>query len=87
MIYSCEKIPLKEIIVDRKFLSRKTPVEQIIKDESFAELKASIKKVGQLQPVGIYPIAYKKYKLLFGLRRFLACNELGWKNIIATIHL
>lgn len=45
------------------------------------ELAASIKKLGLLQPIGIFPDG----ELVFGHRRLIACRDLGWQEIDVRI--
>jgi len=55
-----------------------------INDEAVKELSASIQQVGLLQPV---LLAEKdgRYEIVFGHRRFLACQKLGRSTISAKI--
>ena len=48
------------------------------------DLKESIKSVGLLQPIVVRPIE-DYYEVVIGQRRFLACKELGFKEIPAII--
>ena len=49
------------------------------------ELMQSIKQHGLIQPIGVFQIGKGKYVLKFGQRRYLACQKLGFKTILATI--
>jgi ParB/RepB/Spo0J family partition protein len=82
MIYSVEEIGMGEIEINNKILSRQTDGEKDLDD-----LISSIKKTGLLQPISVYPIAYKKYVLIAGLRRYLAYKKMGEKKIMAAIHI
>lgn len=44
-------------------------------------LSASIEQVGLLQPIGVTP----DYRLVFGHRRLLACQQLGYETIEASV--
>ena len=44
-------------------------------------LASSIDQIGLLQPIGITP----EYDLVFGHRRLLACQQLGWETIEASV--
>lgn len=83
MIYEITNEPIKNITIDYKTLSRSKKDAE----EGLEELMANIQQHGLIQPIGIYPIAYKKYRLLFGLRRLLACKRLGMKTIRAATHI
>ncbi|MDZ7266292.1 MAG: ParB/RepB/Spo0J family partition protein [candidate division KSB1 bacterium] len=48
-------------------------------------VKESIAAIGLQQPVVVTP-RRKKYRLLIGVRRVLACRELGWREIPAIVH-
>lgn len=48
------------------------------------ELKDSIRSVGLLQPIIVRP-AGDLFEVVVGQRRFLACKELGWKEIPAVV--
>lgn len=64
--------------------------------ENLSELTASMKAIGQIECIGVkeiegLPTELLKedgidavYILVFGLRRFLAAELLGWKTILAT---
>lgn len=67
-------------------------VEQNIRDagweKKIADLKASIAAQGLLQPIGVVEKegpGKKRYKLIFGGRRYEACKELNYKKIDARI--
>ncbi|MEW5783615.1 MAG: nucleoid occlusion protein [Bacillota bacterium] len=53
-------------------------------DEKIMELVQSIKTYGLLQPI-ILRRTGKKYQLVAGERRLMACKYLGWKSISATV--
>jgi len=46
-------------------------------DEDLDELIESIKKFGVLQPIVVYPIGKKEYRVVIGRRRFLACAKIS----------
>ncbi|MDZ7343316.1 MAG: ParB N-terminal domain-containing protein [candidate division KSB1 bacterium] len=47
-------------------------------------LTASIREVGLQQPI-VVAAQVDSYRLVIGVRRFLACKELGWKKIPALV--
>jgi len=55
-----------------------------IQKTAINELMLSIKQHGLQQPIGVSKVG-KKYHLIFGQRRFLACQKLGWKTITAAV--
>lgn len=80
MIHAVEEIPLEEIKVVKRCLSRRSYTEA-----SIDELAENIKRYGLLQPIGVTPIAYKKYQLIYGWRRLMAIKKLKRKKILAAI--
>lgn len=80
MIVEKDNIPITQIEIKKNNLSRKTNPEKDLN-----ELIQSIKSVGLLQPIGVYPLAYKKYALLYGQRRLLAFKKMKKKKIPAVI--
>lgn len=55
-----------------------------IDPDGIAELAASIREVGQLQAILVRPRG-SRYEIVFGHRRFLACQRLGMARILATV--
>ncbi len=49
------------------------------------ELAGSIRQWGLLEPIGVMPTE-DRYQLLYGERRLLAVQSLGWKTIRANVH-
>jgi len=49
------------------------------------ELMLSIKQHGLKQAIGVSTGDNNRYRLLFGQRRLLACQKLGWKDITASV--
>jgi len=50
------------------------------------ELADSIRKVGQLEPIVVCPGSKPgKFEILTGLRRFLACKEIGAPTVLAAV--
>jgi len=80
-ILEVKKVPLKDLVIG-KGQARKTHVARELN-----ELADSIRKIGQLHPIVICESATMpdKFEILTGQRRFLACKELGQKDIWATI--
>lgn len=62
-------------------------VRLIARDGGIQELMASIKQSGLEQPIGVVPSTTEpgKFNLVFGNRRMVACEKLGWKTIPAVI--
>jgi len=52
--------------------------------EGLDELMESIRRRGLLQPIVVFP-KDEKYELVVGQRRFLAVQELGWKEVPALV--
>jgi ParB/RepB/Spo0J family partition protein len=48
-------------------------------------LMMSMKKIGQLQPIGLIPLKNGNYEIEFGFRRWKAASKLGWNTIRAEI--
>lgn len=59
----------------------------VLKDHELGSLVTSIENQGLLQPIGVTPIAAKPgfYSLVYGFRRYKACEILGWPAIDAVI--
>lgn len=60
-------------------------IRQVDKPEELNYLMQTIRDNGLLQPIGVKEIDENKYKILWGNRRFKACQKLGWKTITAVI--
>jgi ParB family transcriptional regulator, chromosome partitioning protein len=69
-------LPLGSIIVEEQIRS-KIDTES----ESFKALMSSIKDKGVLEPVLVTPKGDNKYLLIFGERRYLAAQKLGFETI------
>jgi ParB-like chromosome segregation protein Spo0J len=69
-------LPLGSIIVEEQIRS-KIDTES----ESFKALMSSIKEKGVLEPVLVTPKGDNKYLLVFGERRYLAAQKLGFETI------
>jgi len=73
-----KEIPLDDIVEEDQV--RKTMNEETVK-----ELAVSIAQEGLLQPIGVHPIDNKKYKIIYGHRRYKAIclinNEASIKNL------
>lgn len=57
-----------------------------IQDSTIAQLMQSIKQHGLEQPIGVSLNKKNKYDLVFGNRRLLACQKLGWSKITASVY-
>ena len=53
-------------------------------EEGIGELASSIKEIGIQQPVVVFQKG-DRYELIIGQRRYLACEELGLREIPALI--
>jgi len=53
--------------------------------DALADLAHSIQAQGLIQPIRVRPLD-SGYELVAGHRRYLACAQLGWTNIPATVH-
>ena len=80
-IVEVKKVPLKDLVIG-KGQARKTHVSRELN-----ELADSIRTIGQIHPIVVCEstILPGKLEILTGQRRFLACQELGQKDIWATI--
>lgn len=56
-----------------------------VEETQIHELMSSIKQHGLQQPIGLTPNNKKGYDLVFGNRRLIACEKLGWTKITASI--
>ena len=56
-------------------------------EESLRELASSIKELGVIQPITVRKIAFNKYQLVSGERRFRASGLIGLKTIPAYIRI
>ena len=56
-------------------------------DESLRELASSIKELGVIQPITVRKIAFNKYQLVSGERRFRASALIGLETIPAYIRI
>lgn len=61
------------------------PLRASINEDSIRELAFSMKELGQLQPIGVRPKGNGRYEIIYGHRRFLAAQWLGWKHIKAEV--
>jgi transcriptional regulator with XRE-family HTH domain len=75
------EIPTEKIVVP-EWRVRKEAEKPL---SSFEELKTSISTHGLMQPIEVAPREDGSYELIFGLRRFEAVKELGWKTIPAIV--
>ena len=75
------KIPINKIVVPRNRIR-----SNVEKNGAFEELKRSMAQVGLINPIEVAPEPETgRYILVAGLRRLLAAEELGWKEIDASI--
>ena len=80
-IMAVKELPLKDLLIG-KGQARKTHVSR-----ELTELADSIRTIGQLHPIVVCQSSTmpRKYEILTGQRRYLACLELGKEDIWATI--
>ena len=79
-ITGMKKIPLEDLELG-KGQSRTREVSKGVD-----ELGDSIRKVGQLEPIVVCPGSKPgKFEILTGLRRFLACKEIGVPTVLAAV--
>lgn len=76
-----DEVDIKNIEVDPRYTTRHSDI-----DKDIDQLTDSIKTIGLLQPIGLLCVKYKKYKLIFGQRRFLACKKLKYKKIPSMVY-
>ena len=57
-----------------------------IDSSEFESLVASIKKRGLLNPISVQQTD-KGYKIIDGLHRFVACQQLNYKSIYAQVYV
>jgi ParB family transcriptional regulator, chromosome partitioning protein len=55
-----------------------------IAEEKISELAQSIKSCGLIQPIVVRRVG-NGYQIVVGERRYLACRNLGWKKIAASV--
>lgn len=86
-----DEIDLNNIELNPEIITRQSLYQEYRKNglvgvkENIQDLADSMKALGLLQPITVYPTAYKKYRLIIGLRRFLAAKLLKWKTITAFV--
>lgn len=73
------KIKLSQIDLPQKDLRAS------VDDERLEELAASLRDVGQLQPIGVLPIDGDRFEVVYGARRTRAARINGWLEINADI--
>ena len=80
-IMEIKRIPLGDILIGKGQIRVRNIARGI------SELAESIRVMGQLQPIIVYESADQpgKFEILTGVRRFLACQEIGQKDIWAMI--
>ena len=61
--------------------------EPILMKKPLRELASSIKELGVIQPITVRKIAFNKYQLVSGERRFRASKLIGLKTIPAYIRI
>lgn len=72
------EIPIKKIVVTENHRTN-------IGETHLDELMNSMRQNGLEQPIGLAEYGAGKYQLVFGHRRLLAAEKLGWKTITAQI--
>jgi ParB family chromosome partitioning protein len=61
-------------------------VRKYVNQEELEGLKDSIKALGLLQPIVVMTTSRRnQYRLIVGKRRYMACDQLGWKTIPAQV--
>lgn len=55
-----------------------------LSDEGMAELKASLEAIGLQQPINVR-VKDDRYQIISGHRRWLAAQQLGWRDIMALV--
>ena len=80
-VLDIKRIPIANLVIGKGYI-RKTHVSRDI-----SELAESIRAVGQLHPVIVCESADQpgKFEIITGLRRLLACKEIGQEDIWAMI--
>ena len=80
-ILAIRKVPLKDLVLGKGQVRK----HNVSKDVN--ELADSIRTIGLLHPIVVCESADQpsKLEILTGQRRFLACKELGWEDLWATI--
>lgn len=73
----------KEVEVE-KIILPDANLRESIDEERFKELVDSIKTYGLIEPIVVEEVG-GEYKLIAGLRRYLACRELGYETIPAVV--
>ncbi|MEM4413212.1 MAG: ParB/RepB/Spo0J family partition protein [Candidatus Caldarchaeum sp.] len=61
------------------------PIRAQIDPDAIRDLAMSMDRLGQLQPIGVKPLADGTFEIVFGHRRYLAAKYLGWRTIRAEI--
>ena len=56
------------------------------KNQGFKKIVASIKAIGLIEPLYVFPENEKKFTILDGYLRYKACENLGIKNIPCLVH-
>ena len=78
MQMNIQQIALKDIVI-------KENIRAGHGDKEISSLMESIKQHGLKQPIGVKSIGNGKYEFLFGFRRFLAFEKLGYTKIPAIL--
>ena len=73
-----EKIPMDKIHLPRR------EAREYVTEEGLQELAESIERLGLLNPITVRRDG-DGYEIIAGVRRFLACQRLGWKEIPAIV--
>lgn len=78
---------LQHILLKNIVLSKRNVRKTLDSFKGIDELAQSIKEIGLLQPVVVFPIVGQKgkFELIVGQRRFLACKKAGLKKILAIV--
>lgn len=76
---------MKRTELDLKDLVQVENSRSVYRDEDLQSLMASIKKDGLLHPIGVREISGEQFEIVYGNRRFMACQKLGWHSIPVSI--
>jgi ParB/RepB/Spo0J family partition protein len=60
-------------------------LREYVDEDALDELAASMREVGQLQPIGVKPTAGDRYEVVFGARRTRAARINSWEEIEGNI--
>lgn len=76
-------IPLSKVILSS--LNTRSDLKAGTEDATLKNLAADIKNRGLINPITVRSLDGDQYEVIAGQRRVLACIEIGWEEIEATI--